>query len=29
MEVLSLLHFETKGHDVFRRWYVDGRYYFS
>ena len=23
--VLSLLEFEQKGHDIFRRWYVDGR----
>ena len=28
MEVLRLLHFEQKGHDVFRRWYVDGRLFF-
>ena len=28
MEVLRLLHFEAKGHDVFRRWYVDGRVFF-
>jgi hypothetical protein len=28
MEVLRLLHFEQKGHDVFRRWYVDGRIFF-
>ena len=28
MEVLRLLHFEAKGHDVFRRWYVDGRIFF-
>ena len=26
--VLRLLHFEFKGHDVFRRWYVDGRIFF-
>ena len=23
--ILSLLEFEQKGHDIFRRWYVDGR----
>ena len=28
MEVLRLLHFESKGHDIFRRWYVDGRIFF-
>ena len=28
MEVLRLLHFENKGHDIFRRWYVDGRIFF-
>ena len=27
-EVLRLLHFEQKGHDVFRRWYVDGRVFY-
>ena len=27
-EVLRLLHFESKGHDIFRRWYVDGRIYY-
>ena len=27
-EVLRLLKFEQKGHDIFRRWYVDGRIYF-
>jgi hypothetical protein len=26
--VLQLLDFETKGHDIFRRWYVDGRLYY-
>ena len=26
--VLELLDFETKGHDIFRRWYVDGRMYY-
>ena len=28
MEILRLLHFEAKGHDIFRRWYVDGRIFF-
>ena len=27
-EVLRLLKFEERGHDLFRRWYVDGRIYF-
>jgi len=27
-EVLRLLHFEQKGHDIFRRWYVDGRIFY-
>tara|TARA_B100000029_G_scaffold194151_1_gene192175 strand:+ start:556 stop:2244 length:1689 start_codon:yes stop_codon:yes gene_type:complete len=27
-EIMRLLHFETKGHDIFRRWYVDGRIFF-
>jgi hypothetical protein len=27
-EVLKLLHFEQKGHDIFRRWYVDGRLFY-
>jgi len=27
-EVLRLLNFEKKGHDIFRRWYVDGRVYY-
>ena len=27
-ETLSLLDFDTKGHDIFRRWYVDGRLYY-
>jgi hypothetical protein len=27
-EVLRLLDFNVKGHDIFRRWYVDGRIYF-
>ena len=26
--VLRLLNFNTKGHDIFRRWYVDGRIYY-
>ena len=27
-EVLRLLNFERKGHEVFRRWYVDGRIFY-
>ena len=27
-EVLKLLSFDIKGHDIFRRWYVDGRVYY-
>ena len=27
-EVLRLMNFSTKGHDIFRRWYVDGRIYY-
>ena len=27
-EVMRLLNFEEKGHDIFKRWYVDGRIYF-
>ena len=27
-EVLRLLNFEQKGHDVFRRWYIDGRIFY-
>ena len=27
-EVLRLLNFGIKGHDIFRRWYIDGRLYF-
>ena len=27
-EVLRLLDFNQKGHDIFRRWYVDGRIYY-
>ena len=26
--VLRLLDFDTKGHDIFRRWYVDGRLFY-
>ena len=28
-EVLKLLNFNTRGHDIFRRWYVDGRIYYQ
>jgi hypothetical protein len=28
-ECLRLMNFNTKGHDLFRRWYVDGRIYFQ
>ncbi len=28
LEVLRLLNFEQKGHDIFRRWYIDGRVYY-
>ena len=28
VEVLRLMSFNTKGHDIFRRWYVDGRVYY-
>mgnify|MGYP000005630926 FL=1 len=28
MEVLRLLNFNEKGHDIFRRWYIDGRLYY-
>ena len=28
LEVLRLLNFEAKGHDIFRRWYVDGRIFY-
>ena len=28
-ECLRLMNFNTKGHDIFRRWYVDGRLYFQ
>ena len=27
-ELLRLMNFSTKGHDIFRRWYVDGRLYY-
>ena len=27
-QVLSLLDFDVKGHDIFRRWYVDGRIFY-
>ena len=27
-EVLRLLDFNEKGHDIFRRWYIDGRIYY-
>jgi hypothetical protein len=25
----SIIKFNTKGHDIFRRWYVDGRMYYQ
>ena len=28
-EILSLLDFKDKAHDIFRRWYVDGRLYYQ
>ena len=28
-EILSLLDFKDKGHDIFRRWYIDGRVYYQ
>ena len=28
-EVLRLMQFNTRGHDLFRRWYVDGRIFFQ
>jgi len=28
MEVLRLLNFNEKGHDIFRRWYIDGRMFY-
>ena len=27
-EILKLLNFDIKGHDIFRRWYVDGRLFY-
>src|SRR5210317_1438828 len=27
--VLELMNFNTKGHDIFRRWYTDGRIYYQ
>ncbi len=27
-EILNLLNFNTKGHDIYRRWYVDGRIFY-
>ena len=27
-EVLGLLDFDVKGHDIFRRWYIDGRLFY-
>ena len=27
-EVMRLMNFEEKGHDIFKRWYVDGRIFF-
>lgn len=27
--ILRLMNFNTKGHDIFRRWYVDGRMYYQ
>lgn len=26
--VMSLLYFKNRGHDIFRRWYIDGRLYY-
>src|SRR6056300_464998 len=28
-EVLRLMQFNTKGHDIYRRWYVDGRIFYQ
>jgi len=28
-DILRLLNFNVKGHDIFRRWYVDGRIFFQ
>lgn len=27
-EIVALLDFNTRGHDIFRRWYIDGRLYY-
>ena len=27
-EIMRLLNFEEKGHDIFKRWYIDGRIFF-
>ena len=27
--ILMLMNFNTKGHDIFRRWYVDGRMFYQ
>ena len=27
-DILSLLDFDVKGHDIFRRWYIDGRIFY-
>ena len=27
-EILKLLQFDEKGHDIFKRWYIDGRVYY-
>ena len=27
-EILRLLEFDAKGHDIFRRWYIDGRVFY-
>jgi len=27
-EVMGLMNFDEKGHDIFKRWYIDGRIYF-
>ena len=29
IEVLRLMNFGTKGYDIFRRWYVDGRIFYQ
>ena len=28
LEILRLLNWKNKGHDIFRRWYIDGRLYY-